>query len=217
MQKFVLFNYVHISYYCPVISTTITSTDNTMSSVSSHSSSRDSNRVRRSPSSSTSSEHYVEVAVVADHTMLEYHGTRELEAYLFTLMNMVRYMCYTQKHIICSQCLWNVFVRYTMQCIMCIICQGMHRVCDIMHSASLVCRMWLWPCSYHTVYLTFQSSLQYPLPSLSFLSLSCFTHQVAHLYRDPSIGHAMNIVVVRTVILETEQVCHLLRANNVCV
>ena len=104
MQKFVLFNYVHISYYCPVISTTITSTDNTMSSVLSHSSSRDSDRVRRSPSSSTSSEHYVEVAVVADHTMLEYHGTRELEAYLFTLMNMVRYMCYTQKHIICSQC-----------------------------------------------------------------------------------------------------------------
>ena len=47
-------------------------------------------RVRRSPvSTTTSSEHWVEVAMVADHTMLEYHGAHELEAYLFTLMNMV--------------------------------------------------------------------------------------------------------------------------------
>ena len=27
--------------------------------------------------------------MVADHTMLNYHGAQELEAYLFTLMNMV--------------------------------------------------------------------------------------------------------------------------------
>ena len=58
---------------------------------------RDEVRVRRSSdSSSLSSEHWVEVAVVADHTMLEYHGARELEAYLFTLMNMVS--SYLQPH-----------------------------------------------------------------------------------------------------------------------
>ena len=51
---------------------------------------RDDVRVRRSSEPTTaSSEHWVEVAMVADHTMLEYHGARELEAYLFTLMNMV--------------------------------------------------------------------------------------------------------------------------------
>jgi hypothetical protein len=51
---------------------------------------KDEFRVRRSlDSASLSSEHWVEVAMVADHTMLEYHGLRELEAYLFTLMNMV--------------------------------------------------------------------------------------------------------------------------------
>lgn len=37
----------------------------------------------------TSSQHYLEVAVVADRTMADYHGITELEAYLFTLMNMV--------------------------------------------------------------------------------------------------------------------------------
>lgn len=47
-------------------------------------------RVRRSPDlTSTSSEHYVEVAVVADWSMINYHGAHELEAYIFTLMNMV--------------------------------------------------------------------------------------------------------------------------------
>ena len=47
-------------------------------------------RLRRSLETlTTSSEHYVEVAVVADHTMAEYHGTENLEAYIFTLMNMV--------------------------------------------------------------------------------------------------------------------------------
>ena len=47
-------------------------------------------RVRRSPvSTASSSEHWVEVALVADPSMLEYHGAHELEAYLFTLMNMV--------------------------------------------------------------------------------------------------------------------------------
>ena len=33
--------------------------------------------------------------MVADHTMLEYHGAREVEAYLFTLMNMVSAINFT--------------------------------------------------------------------------------------------------------------------------
>ena len=37
----------------------------------------------------TSTEHYVEVAVVADQTMLEYHGNEEIQLYLLTLMNVV--------------------------------------------------------------------------------------------------------------------------------
>lgn len=37
----------------------------------------------------TSSQHYLEVALVADRTMADYHSIEELEAYLFTLMNMV--------------------------------------------------------------------------------------------------------------------------------
>ena len=93
------------------------SIDNAMSSLS-RSSSRDSEIVRRSLSSSTSSEYYVEVVVVADHTMSEYHGTRELEAYLFTLMNMVREMHYTML-CVCE-----------MQCSVCMLCVV---ICNIMY------------------------------------------------------------------------------------
>lgn len=47
-------------------------------------------RLRRSlEAATTSSQHYMEVAVVADRTMADYHGIGELETYLFTLMNMV--------------------------------------------------------------------------------------------------------------------------------
>ena len=177
------------------------SIDNAMSSLS-RSSSRDSEIVRRSLSSSTSSEYYVEVVVVADHTMSEYHGTRELEAYLFTLMNMVREMHYTMLCVCEMQC---------SVCMLCVLICMWNAENEMYGINTLICRMWL--CKELLV-----TQLISPLRDhydilflvlLSFLPPSCFTHQVSHLYRHPSIGHAMNIVVVRTVILETEQVCHL--------
>ena len=37
-------------------------------------------------------EHFVETAIVADKTMLQYHGRKRLESYLFSLMNVVSHM-----------------------------------------------------------------------------------------------------------------------------
>lgn len=43
-------------------------------------------RLRRS----VVTERYIETAIVADRTMLEKHGRRNLESYLYSLMNVVR-------------------------------------------------------------------------------------------------------------------------------
>ena len=37
-------------------------------------------------------EQFVETAIVADKTMLQYHGRERLESYLFSLMNVVSHM-----------------------------------------------------------------------------------------------------------------------------
>ena len=78
-------------------------------------------RVRRSQDSAfLSSEHWVEVAMVADHTMLEYHGLRELEAYLFTLMNMVSRCNFKLVNLVTAAlnwCMWQIATNDVPLCI----------------------------------------------------------------------------------------------------
>ena len=41
----------------------------------------------------TSQEYFLETVVVTDRSMLDYHQYRDLEAYVFTLMNIVSLLC----------------------------------------------------------------------------------------------------------------------------
>ena len=59
-------------------SATLTPTDN----------SQNSQKIKRS----VVAEQFVETAIVADKTMLQYHGRKRLESYLFSLMNVVSHM-----------------------------------------------------------------------------------------------------------------------------
>lgn len=47
-------------------------------------------RARPRPRRSVSKERWVETMVVADAKLIEYHGSDNVESYIFTIMNMVR-------------------------------------------------------------------------------------------------------------------------------
>ena len=73
--QFLLWSCLLLADKATIHSATLTPTDN-------------SQKIKRS----VVAEQFVETAIVADKTMLQYHGRERLESYLFSLMNVVSHM-----------------------------------------------------------------------------------------------------------------------------